>query len=109
MHAGETMDGSTLASTLTDRGNAGQPNIPCLTIAYHPYVHRIGEQLRMGELVLGQSVDIGRLAPDWRTPSGQKSRGLNDPFLSRKPLRFTGHSDGVLTATSPPVSTCWAL
>ena len=100
------MDGSTLVGTRSGQDDRTQPNVPCLTIAYHPNIHRVGEQLRMAECLLGQSVEVSRLIPTWKTPAGRTTRGLNDPYLSRKPLRFSGHADGICidpVETSTPI------
>lgn len=68
--------------------------VPTLTIAYHPDLHRVGEQVKLGEFQRGRPVRVSRNKPLFRRPGSSKGAALNDLFLSREPF-FIRHLDRV--------------
>ncbi|HVR95621.1 MAG TPA: sigma-54 dependent transcriptional regulator [Thermoanaerobaculia bacterium] len=89
-------DGSTLdlSRTGTDvvSGLAFEP-IPTLTILFHPQVLRVGARAYLGQIVRGQEARLSRLEPDFEQPGSQAP--LNDPYLSRRPIRFLPVPGGI--------------
>jgi hypothetical protein len=69
--------------------------IPVLTVVYHPMLRRIGDRAFLGELVIGQSVQISRQAPHFSPPHHPHGGApLGHSRISRTPfeLRPLGNS-----------------
>jgi len=63
------------------------PRVPGLVILWHPDPYRVGEQVPLPELTLGEMVHLSRLEPEF-LPPGKKMelRPLAEAHVSRKPL-----------------------
>ena len=89
-------DGSTLDLTRTGTdvvsGLAFEP-IPALTILFHPQALRVGARAYLGQIVRGQEARLSRLEPDFEQAGSQAP--LNDPYLSRRPIRFLPVPGGI--------------
>lgn len=95
----QQFDGSTLDLSRTGTGVLGgkgdlafQP-IPTLTILFHPQAPRVGARAYLGQIVRGQEARLSRLEPDFEQPGSQAP--LNDPYLSRQPIRFLPAPGGI--------------
>jgi two-component system nitrogen regulation response regulator GlnG len=94
-------DGSTLdlSRTGTDaawgRGDLAFEPIPTLTLLFHPQVLRVGARAYLGQIVRGQEARLSRLEPDFEPPGSQAQAPLNDPYLSRQPIRFLPVPGGI--------------
>ena len=93
-------DGSTvdLSRTGTDlvwgEGDLAFAPTPALTILFHPRALRVGDRVFLGQIVRGQEALLGRLEPDFESPGSRAREPLNDPYLSRQPIRFRPARDG---------------
>jgi two-component system nitrogen regulation response regulator GlnG len=67
--------------------------IPTLTILFHPQAQRVGARACLGQIVRGQEARLSRLEPDFEQPGSQAP--LNDPYLSRQPIRFLPVPGGI--------------
>lgn len=92
-------DGSTLdlSRTGTDaawgKDDLAFEPIPTLTILFHPQALRVGARAYLGQIVRGQEAHLSRLEPDFEQPGSQAP--LNDPYLSRRPIRFLPVPGGI--------------
>lgn len=92
-------DGSTLdlSRTSTDviwgAGDLAFEPIPALTILFHPQARRVGARAYLGQTVRGQEARLSRLEPDFEQPGSREP--LNDPYLSRRPIRFLPVPGGI--------------
>jgi two-component system nitrogen regulation response regulator GlnG len=90
-------DGSTLdlSRTGTDVvwGDLAFEPIPTLTLLFHPQALRVGARAYLGQIVRGQEARLSRLEPDFEQPGSQAP--LNDPYLSRRPIRFLPVPGGI--------------
>jgi two-component system nitrogen regulation response regulator GlnG len=68
--------------------------VPTLTIASHPTFARVGERLVLDARSAGSEVALSRNAPDFLRPGSALGRPLDDPFVSRKPIRFVPTPEG---------------
>ncbi len=59
-----------------------------LTIAAHPDPARVGERLVLRGLAAGQEILLSRLEPVFHRADGSAGGPLEDPFLSRQPIRL---------------------
>ncbi len=95
----QQFDGSTLdlSRTGTDmvggRGDLAFAPIPTLTILFHPQAPRVGARAYLGQIVRGQEARLSRLEPAFEQPGSQAP--LNDPYLSRRPIRFLSVPGGI--------------
>jgi two-component system, NtrC family, nitrogen regulation response regulator GlnG len=64
------------------------PLVPALTIVSHPFSHRSGERYLLDAVAAGREVSLSRNAPDFARPGRALGAPLDDPFVSRKPIRF---------------------
>ncbi len=71
--------------------------IPGLTVLCHPDPARVGEQAALVGLRGDGEALLSRLAPEFRTPDGERRGPLADHRLSRQPWRLTRRPDGGLT------------
>ena len=68
--------------------------VPALTIVSHPVTHRAGERSLLDSLAAGREVGLSRNAPDFARPGRALGQPLDDPFVSRKPIRFAAAPGG---------------
>ena len=68
--------------------------VPCLTILAHPQTLRIGDRYLLGGGPRSQA--FSRSEPEFKAPDRLQGSPLNDPFISRKPLRLTLTPSGEL-------------
>jgi two-component system, NtrC family, nitrogen regulation response regulator GlnG len=68
--------------------------VPALTIVSCPQGWRVGERCLLEALSAGRDVVLTRNEPDFVAPGGALGAPLSDPFLSRKPIRFSGRRAG---------------
>ncbi|MCB1034707.1 MAG: sigma 54-interacting transcriptional regulator, partial [Acidobacteria bacterium] len=85
---------------------AGGP-IQCLelTLACHPSPGRMGERAYLPELSNGRPADLSRSRPDFAAPGKTWGRPLEDPFLSRRPLRLSALDSGAVRLDTGDCST----
>lgn len=62
--------------------------VPILTILFHPQAWRVGDRAFLGQIVQGMEASLSRLEPDFEEPGVRRREPLNDPYLSRRPIRF---------------------
>ena len=79
--------------------------IAALTIVSHPVGHRAGERFLLDAVALGKEVSLSRNTPDFTRPGRQIGQALGDPFVSRKPIRFTPGPDGAIRLVVDPGGT----
>jgi two-component system nitrogen regulation response regulator GlnG len=82
-------DVSTAAGRPQTARAPGPPLVPSLTIISHPTFARVGERLVLDALSSGSAMALSRNAPDFVRPGSALGRPLDDPFVSRKPIRFS--------------------
>jgi two-component system nitrogen regulation response regulator GlnG len=90
------------------RGAAASGPVPALTIASHPSAHRAGERVVLEALAAGREVAVSRNAPDFARPDRALGAPLDDPFISRRPIRLVPLDGGrirvVVGAGGTPVA-----
>jgi two-component system nitrogen regulation response regulator GlnG len=69
-----------------------------LTIVSHPFAHRAGERFLFEA---GREVSLSRNTPDFAPPGRALGAPLDDPFVSRRPIRFAPGRDGVRVIVEP--------
>ena len=67
-----------------------------LTLLSHPELSRAGERAPLPRLDAGLAVEVSRRDPVFQTVHGEATAALDDPYLSRRPLRVIPTDDGVL-------------
>jgi two-component system nitrogen regulation response regulator GlnG len=82
------MDVSTAAGRRSGPGDAPPELVPALTIVAHPRMQRAGGRALLDALAAGREVALSRNAPDFAKPGSALGLPLEDPFVSRKPLRL---------------------
>ncbi len=94
-HGGSTAGFSTAGAARAEVPAAESLPLPALTILGHPDLERIGELVLLGELASGRDALLSRHQPRFAAPdaasAGRPPSGgmpLDDPFLSRSPLRL---------------------
>lgn len=65
------------------------PRVPALTILSHPNVGRVGERAILWEDAEGGEAFLARRQVTFKQPRGGEPRGLEDPYLSRRPARIS--------------------
>jgi len=76
--------------------------VPALTIVSHPQAHRAGERFLLDAVAAGHEVSLSRNAPDFTRPGRALGVSLDDPFVSRRPVRFAaGPAGGVRLFIEP--------
>jgi two-component system, NtrC family, nitrogen regulation response regulator GlnG len=92
-------DRSTADLSHTGQGAAGKGTaagpLPALTVLFHPEIRRIGARALLGELVRGHEVRLSRLEPELAQPGALHGETLDDPHISRRPLRLRPCPGGV--------------
>jgi two-component system, NtrC family, nitrogen regulation response regulator GlnG len=81
-----------------------------LTIAAHPDPARVGERLLLsapGEARFER--ELARLTPTFTRADGAAGRPLDDPFISRQPIRLTGTAEGALRIDGAGSGTSFAV
>ncbi len=67
-----------------------EPKIPCLTILSHPDAQRVGERAVLwGEPEKEGEALLARQVLGFAHPTPGEARPLEDPYVSRRPIRFT--------------------
>jgi two-component system nitrogen regulation response regulator GlnG len=103
------MSTSGLADVSTAVGSAHgvEPpdHVPALTIASHPVGQRVGERLLLEAVAAGREVGLSRNGPDFVKPTRALGAPLDDPFVSRKPIRFAPGPDGGVRVLVDPDGT----
>lgn len=64
--------------------------VPALTIISHPVMARAGERVVLD----GPPLELSRAAPDFGRRGSSARRPLEDPYLTRRPLKLSAQSDG---------------
>jgi len=95
-----TEDGSDSASTtaefLPPIRTGETPEVPALTIAFHPNMGRIGHTARLTGLLLGRPVTVGRRDPLFRGGGTEGESPLSAGHISREPFALQPTRDGLL-------------
>jgi two-component system nitrogen regulation response regulator GlnG len=83
-------------STAVGATRPGEPadRVLALTIVSHPFSQRAGEQAVFELVEGGREVTLTRNAPDFVRPGKLIGVPLDDPFVSRKPIRFAAAPGG---------------
>ncbi len=102
-HGGSTAGFSTASAARAEAVATEPALLPALTILCHPDLRRIGDVVLLGELASGREVSLARHQPRF-TAAGAASAALpraasggaplDDPFLSRRPLRLEPLPEG---------------
>jgi two-component system nitrogen regulation response regulator GlnG len=79
--------------------------VPALTIVSHPVAQRAGERFLLDTMAAGREVNLSRNAPDFTRPGRALGAPLNDPFVSRRPIRFTAGPEGRVRLVIEPGGT----
>ena len=91
----------------------GEPHLRrgvALTIAAHPDPSRVGERLLLSAPGEGRfERTLARLAPIFTRADGSAGRPLDDPFISRQPIRLTGTVEGTLRIDGAGSGTSFAV
>ncbi len=85
-------------ATVDDRGTAGSsgaatPSLT-LTIVYHPQIERIGERVSLELAAPDKPTPLSRVEPVFAHPGTTAGEPLADDGISRKPIYFSGTSEG---------------
>jgi two-component system nitrogen regulation response regulator GlnG len=72
-----------------------------LTLVAHPSLARVGERVRLPELAEGRPVEVSRLTPEFRATDGPRVGPIDEPHVSRTPLRIVPAGDGGVTLHPP--------
>jgi len=101
MSTSRTSDLPTAVSSSDSLRPAG--TVPALTIVSHPSADRAGERLLLEAVAAGREVNLSRNGPDFVKPGSALGLPLNDPFVSRAPLRLSAGPGGRvrMAATTP--------
>jgi two-component system, NtrC family, nitrogen regulation response regulator GlnG len=94
-------------STAVGRARGVEPPdvVPALTIVSHPVAHRAGERFLLDGVAIGKDVGLSRNAPEFTRPGRALGQPLGDPFVSRKPIRFSSAPDGAVRLVVEPGGT----
>jgi len=100
------MGKSAIADVSTAAGSRHHVEAPglvaALTIVSHPLAHRAGERCLLDAVAGGRELAVSRNAPDFTRPGRALGVPLGDPFVSRRPIRFTpGAGGGVRLVIDP--------
>jgi len=74
---------------------------PVLTIAAHPRLQRVGERARLEDLAVDRPVELSRLGPEFRTCDGRLVGPIDEPHVSRTPLRLVPRGRGEVVLVPP--------
>jgi len=91
----------TTQQPLATGGPAARPSLPILTIAAHPLLHRVGERSRLEDLAAGRTIELSRLGPEFRTCDGRLVGPIDEPHVSRTPLRLVPQGRGEVVLVPP--------
>jgi two-component system nitrogen regulation response regulator GlnG len=78
----------------SDEEVAAAAAVPALTIVSHPQLERAGERALLDGIGRGGGVALSRNAPDFAPPGTALGRALDDPFVSRRPVRLVAGPGG---------------
>ena len=94
-------------TTAVESGPGSEPRhlVPALTIVSHPFTHRAGERCLLEKLAPGSEVSLSRNDPDFAPPDRKLGQPLGDPFVSRRPIRFTADPGGGVRVIVEPGGT----
>jgi two-component system, NtrC family, nitrogen regulation response regulator GlnG len=100
------MSRSGIADVSTAGGSDGSVEllgpVPALTIVAHPVARRVGERALLHAVAAGREVLLSRNAPDFTRPGHSLGVPLDDPFVSRAPIRFApGPTGGIRLLVEP--------
>ncbi len=70
--------------------------LPVLTVLSHADLSRVGDRALLSELLRGREVPLSRQEPRFTAPGSPSGAPLDDPFLSRSPLRLKARPGGGL-------------
>jgi hypothetical protein len=73
-------------------------SIPCLTIAYHFRADRVGQRALLD---WDGTTSLSRLELSFAHPGEPPIGPLEDPYLSRAPISFIGHSNHSIEIRPP--------
>jgi two-component system nitrogen regulation response regulator GlnG len=90
---GSTLDLSRTSTDVVLQGDLAFEPIPALTILFHPQPRRVGARAYLGQTMRGQEARLSRLEPEFEQPGSREP--LNDPYLSRRPIRFLPVPGGI--------------
>jgi len=76
------------------RGAEPSGRSAALTIVSHPRAQRTGERAMLDAVAAGREVAVSRNTPDFAPPGRALGTPLGDPFVSRRPIRFTPGREG---------------
>ena len=92
------------------RGLVSASLVPGLTLLYHPDLERIGERVALPELNRpGGVVLLSRSSPAFAAPGVEPSRGLDNPRISRRPIRLEAGADGEIRVERGDSSTSMVI
>jgi two-component system nitrogen regulation response regulator GlnG len=84
---------------------------PCLTIAHHADLSRIGETAVLKNLLIGREVGLSRLEPQFGRPElvgseeNDRTRPLADPYCSRRAITLRLAEDGAIVVDGSEAGT----
>lgn len=91
----DALDAETRGSTERVPSESGRtPQVPGLTVLFHPDPSRVGDVLAMPELVAQRDVAVSRAQPLFFEPGAAQGKPLLDSHLSRTPLFLVGMPEG---------------
>ncbi|HZF09769.1 MAG TPA: sigma 54-interacting transcriptional regulator [Thermoanaerobaculia bacterium] len=77
-----------------ERRRRGRTRLPALTLLAHPDPARAGERTVLAPLAAGKEVLLSRTQPGFALPGETAFRALEDPWISRTPLRLSPREAG---------------
>ena len=77
-----------------ERRRRSRAKVPALTVLCHPDPRRVGEAVRLHELLQGGEASLSRHEPGFSVPGGAEFRALEDRHLSRSPIRLAAAPGG---------------
>jgi two-component system nitrogen regulation response regulator GlnG len=80
---------------LAGRGAGARWTVPGLTILFHPDIRRIGDCVRLVDLLDGREAAVTRLEPIFAAPGAPSGGPLAHRSVSRRKLRLAVHGGGV--------------
>ncbi len=75
-----------------ERRSGARLRVPALTVLWHPDLSRVGDRVRLEELVRGGETVLSRSGPGFRPPGVPRSRPLEHASLDGLRLRFSSGS-----------------
>ena len=79
-----------------ERPADGHPlRVTGLTLLFHADMTRIGERVPLSSLEAGEPAKVARREPRFQTLDGVATHGLDDPYMSRRPVTLTRRRAGL--------------